>query len=1162
MLTNLGFTTTRCSKPLVLKWMIMFCLSIALSNFASAQGIRGTIKGTVTDANGAVVTGATVALMDVAKQATIRTVKTDGGGVYQLVEVEPSIYQITISATGFSDNRMTDIKVEPNRNLVIDVSLSVSGATEQVTVTASQELIDRESATLGTTVDSRRVVDLPLNGRGVLQLAQLQPGVIPVTGGLGIRVNGGRTVENNVQLDGSNNNEVAVGGSVGVQPRPDAVQEFRVLTSNFDPEFGRNTGSIINVVVRSGENSLHGNARVFYRPTFLSAARFFDQSLPGATPLRGTNDFRRQFERKEFGGNLGGPIYIPKLYNGKNRAFFFIDYEGRRQLIGDSRVLTGVPTAEQRTGNFSNLGRQIFDPSTSQQFPGNIIPDGRISPIAKYYLQFLPIPDASGRARVVGNEITNSDQLTTRLDFQINQKQSLSGTYTYFDQLVDSPFAFGGASVPGFGSFDLRTTQNYTVRHTYTLSPNIVNSLLVGYARNDQPSTTPQNTTTPAQIGFTANFVADPSFVGPPRITLNNRNIILGNTIQGPQARVSENFQIQDSVTWVSGDHRFKFGFDGTKYRQDQAFLFVNQGIINFSRTAGTKTTGDDFTDFLLGVYPTSMQFGSDGLRDFRQDFIAGFAQDTWRARENFTLTYGVRYEYVSPLTDKFDRVAYYRPGATSQLLTSGQLQTLEGVPFVVPPGTRAPNGLVYVGDPDPVLGGTVPRGGVAKDMNNFGPRLGIAYSPKLNNGFLGKLGGGNQTVIRAGFGIFYGAAIADTILQQLSAPGFNGTAGFFQPGGGTLANPFAGDPFPSFQSTRPAPRARQNLFESNAFNVIAPLSQFSRATDPNIRTPYTMQYNLTIERGFAKDYVATLSYIGNRGVKLFALEQVNYAVGTFFPAQPGRTIPTPAQGNANLRRFNDDIQGGISQMVSAGNSHYHSFQAQLQKRFSRGLLFQAGYTYSKLITDSDELRSNLDLLDRSITRGFSPDDVPHRFVGSFIYDLPFGKRGGRMVRTLLGGYGFGGIVTFQSGTPFNVNNPFDTVGTGGGVTSFADLGASFQPVDPRENDSRAFNADAFRSFGDPNAGFVLARDFRRGTAGNNQFRLQNGLNNWDLIVTKKTQLSGERANLELRFEAFNAFNHTQFNNADTNLLNTATFGKFTSAREARILQLGARISF
>ncbi len=907
--------------------------------------------------------------------------------------------------------------------------------------------------------------------------------------------------------------------------------------------------------------------------------------------MRGTDDFRRQFERKDFGGNIGGPIYLPRfgkggpgLYSGKNKAFFFVDYEGRRQLIGDTRLLTGLPSADERQGIFTrmpdpitNLPIPLLDPATGAAFPiisGTVaqgqtirqqIDPGRFSPIAQYYLNFLPTPDATGRARVGANEITNFDQLTTRLDFQLSEKHSLSGTYTYFDQLIDSPFAFGGASVPGFGSFDLRTTQNYAVRYTFTISPTIVNSLTIGYARNNQPSTTPQNTTTPDQIGFSANFVADPQFAGPPRISLVNRGLVLGNTIQGPQARVSENFQIQDSVTWVSGDHRFKFGFDGTKYRQDQAFLFVNQGIINFSRTAGTKTTGDDFSDFLLGAYPTSVQFGSNGLRDFRQDFIAGFGQDTWRVRDNFTLTYGMRYEYVSPLSDKFDRVAYYRPGTTSQSLVSGQLQTLEGVPIVVPAGRRAPNGLVYVGDPDPVLGGTVPRGGVAKDMNNFAPRLGIAYSVRANDGLLGKLSGGNQTVIRAGFGMFYGAVIGDTILQQLTAPGFNGTNSFFGPAGGTLADPFAPDPFPNFQSGRPIQQV-PNPFGSSAFNVFPPLTAFSRATDPNIRTPYTMQYNLTIERGFAKDYVATLSYVGNRGVKLYALEQVNPSLGTFFDVPAGRTIPTPTQGNANFRRGNDDIRVGLSQMVSAGNSHYHSFQAQLQKRFSKGLLFQGGYTFSKLITDSDELRSNLDLLDRSMTRGLSPNDVPHRFVGSFIYDLPFGKTGSRVVRTLFGGYGFGGIVTFQSGSPFNVNNPFDTVGTGGGVTSFADLGTSFQQVDPRENDTRAFNTDAFSSFGDPANGFVLSRDFRRGTAGNNQFRLQNGLNNWDMILTKKTPLYGDRANLELRFEAFNVFNHTQFNDVDTNLLNTIptrnTFGNFTSAREARIIQLGARVSF
>lgn len=1168
-----------------------------------AQGTRGTIKGVVTDPTGALVSGATVKLTDVAKEVVVRTVQTDAAGAYQFVEVEPATYSITITAASFSESKLVAIKVEPNRNLEVDVALKVSGVSEEITVTSSQEMIDRESATLGTTVDRARVQNLPLNGRNVLQLAQLQPGVVPVAGGLGIRVNGSRNVENNITLDGANNNEVAVGGATGAQPRPDAVQEFRLLTSNFEAEFGRNTGAVINVVVKSGANDFHGNARTFYRPTFLSAARYFDQDSitdrvqrgpeqckrPGGLTTGPDCDFRRPFERKEFGGNIGGPIYFPgigKIYSGKNRAFFFVDYEGRRQLIGETRTLNGLPTADEQNGVFTTRlaanGAPILllDPTTGQPFPvisGPIvngtparqqIPSARFSPIAQFYLPFLPTPDASGRASVGANAVADFDQLTTRLDFIITENHNLSGTYSYFDSADNSPFAFGGANVPGFGATDLRTTQNYAVRYAWTISPTFVNSLLIGYARNNQPGVAPQNSTTPAEIGFADDFVANQQFAGPPSIVLNNRGLTLGNTIQGPQARVSENFQIQDSVSYVRGDHRFKFGFDGTLYKQDQTFLFVNQGIFTFARQFGGNTTGDDFADFLIGNSPTALQFGANGLRDFRQKAVAGFVQDSWRVKENFSLSLGLRYEYVSPLTDKFNRVAYYRPGATSQLLSSGQLRTIEGTTITVPAGGRAPVGLVYVGDPDPVLNGTVPEGGVQKDFNNFAPRIGIAYTVAPSGGLLEKLLGNQQTVIRAGFGTFYGAVIGDTALQQLSAPGFNGTNSFFFPASGTLANPFGPDPFPGFRGNQ---GQIASPFEASAFNVSAPLTQFSRATDPRIRTPYTLQYNLTIERGFGRDYVATVSYVGNRGVKLYALEQVNPSLGTFFAAPAGRTIPAPTPGNANARRLNNDVQLGVSQMVAAGNSHYHSFQAQLQKRFSSGLLFQTAYTFSKSISDSDQLRDGFDLLDRSLSRGLSTNDIPHRFVTSALYDLPFAKNANGIVKTLFGGFGIGGIVTFSSGTPFSVANPFDTIGTGGGIVSFADLGAAFTYTDPRKNDSRAFNIDAFRAFGAPDAAgnFTV---IRRGTSGVNQFRARNGINNWDLILSKKTSLGSESTNLELRFEMFNAFNHTQFgpepgvagSGIDLNLNNVerGTFGKFTSARESRVIQLGARISF
>src|SRR5215207_500283 len=364
---------------------ITVCLLFLVSTFALAQGTRGSIRGKVTDPNGAAVVGANVRLIDVARNQELRTVQTNEDGEYQFLEVDPATYTVAIQSPGFSEARLSEVKVEPNRNLQLDAALTVGTTTEEVTVSASQEILDRETPMLGTTVENRRVVGLPLNGRNILDLALLQPGVTQTAAGA-IRGNGQRSVENNFQLDGSNNNEVAVGGSTGVQPRPDAVQEFRLLTSNFEAEFGRNTGTVINVVTRSGTNDFHGNVRAFWRPTFLSAARFFDQNDPNDSPLRHTNtcppnpaqrsrencDFRRPFERKEFGGNFGGPIYLPRfgeggrsLMSGKNHAFFFVDYEGRRQLIGSSIQLTGLPTPEEKQGIFTRpADSPLLDPAT------------------------------------------------------------------------------------------------------------------------------------------------------------------------------------------------------------------------------------------------------------------------------------------------------------------------------------------------------------------------------------------------------------------------------------------------------------------------------------------------------------------------------------------------------------------------------------------------------------------------------------------------------------------------------------------------------------------------------------------------------------------------------------------------------------------------------
>jgi hypothetical protein len=434
-------------------------LMLAAGTDAFSQGTRGSIRGTVADPNGAVIAGASVTLTDVVKGVDVRTVTTDSEGIYQFPEVEPSTYSITIKAPNFADGRIVDVKVEPNRNLVLDVNLSVGGVTNEVTVTAGVELIDRESPTLGTTVESTRVRGLPLNGRNVLDLALLQPGVTRAEGGFGngsgIRVNGNRGVENNLTLDGGNNNEVAVGGAVGGQPRPDAIQEFRLLTSNFEAEFGRNTGAVINVVTRSGGNDFHGNARFFYRPTELSAARFLDKALPppGATA---DTDLRRKFDRKEYGFNIGGPIYflnfgddVKPWYSGKNKSFFFVDYERRDQVLGQSQTLPSLPTAAERMGVFSE---EILDPATGLPFPGNVIPSSRFSPIALYYLDFLPPATTTGQAQTSANQPTINNFFTTRLDHAITQDHLLNFTFNYFDSDVFSPFAFGGASVPGFGA--------------------------------------------------------------------------------------------------------------------------------------------------------------------------------------------------------------------------------------------------------------------------------------------------------------------------------------------------------------------------------------------------------------------------------------------------------------------------------------------------------------------------------------------------------------------------------------------------------------------------------------------------------------------------------------------------------------------------------------
>lgn len=1176
-----------------MKGVIYIFAAIVLSTMAVfAQGTRGTIRGTVVDSNKAIVQNATVRLVDAKKGTEVRSVTTGQDGAYQFVEIEPSTYNILVTASNFAELTISDVNVEPNRNLVVDATIAAGGVATEVEVTAGAELIDRESPTLGTTVERRRVEGLPLNGRNVLNLALLQPGVVSGSGGLGIRANGSRSTENNVTIDGANNNEVAVGGVIGGISRPDAVQEFRLLTSNFEAEFGRNTGSVINVVTRSGTNGFHGNGRFFYRPTELSAANFFENSVGGDPDV----DRRSPFDRKEYGFNLGGPVYflnfgegVPAVYNGKNKTFFFIDFERRWQKLGASQVVNNLPSAAELAGNFSGLGSPIYDPLTAtagnpggNPFPGNIIPSGRISPIAQYYLTFFPTADANGRAVVSNDTVSKVNYFTGRLDHNVNSNHLINFTYNYTDSDTASGTAFQGTTIPGFGSTDLRSAQNYVGRYTAVFGSSLVNTFLVSYARNDFPSGAPVNKTTPAEIGFTANFVANSTFAGPPHIFFYDRGFSIGNGFQGPQARLAENIQFQDAVSYVVGNHRLKFGADYGKYKQGQDFLFINQGAIGYGdvlNAAGSNTVGDDFADFLLGNTPNDIQFGAAGRRDFRQHAWAGFVQDNWRATDNLSLSFGLRYEYNSPLTDLEDRVAYYRPGATSQLLQSGALTF--GGRRIVSEG-NPPNGLVYVGDPDPVLGGTVPRGGIELDKNNFAPRFGFAYSVNSGSGFLGRIIGENQTVIRGGIGQYYGAIIGDTALQQLTATGYEGTNAYFPLPGGTLANPFGADPYPLYRylgAADPIIPAFNPFTSTDDIIVADQLSQFAQPVDPLIKTPVVTQFNLTMERSFAKDYVLGLSYVGTRGRKLYVQEQINPALGTLLPNTlrfEGGAVPAPTTGNAALRRRNNDIPLGLAQLATKGRSQYDSFQANFQKRFGDdGLSFQLAYTFSKSLNDAaDSQRGNIDILDQDIGWALSNDDYPHRFVGSFIYDLPFFRRTTGLVKRLVDGWSVGGIYTYQSGSVFSVANASDTTGTGGGILTFADTNQPFALADPRAGTGvdrfRAFNANAFRNAvcGTTFSACINADGTRgrRGTSGRNQFRLDNPTNNWDAILSKKTRLWGDTANLELRFEAFNLLNTVQFTTVNLTLgagaNPAASFGTYTAAGQARSIQLGARINF
>jgi outer membrane receptor protein involved in Fe transport len=907
------------SKPSGMScWLIDLCLALSLclvcSTLAFAQGTGGRILGRVSDSSGALLAGAKVTLTNEATGVSSEAVTNDSGD-YGFPQVPVGTYRMDFDLTGFKKNLQRGVEVSLNQIVTINSVLQIGGTKETVEVTSEAPLVDTSSTQLGAVMDSRQVSNLPLNSRDTYQLLQLQPGVMSTVGSSNtlvygsdspgaVSVNGGRGRSNNFSVNGGDANDLFANLPT-VQPSPDSIEEFRVLTNTFDAEYGRNSGSVVNVVTKSGTNDLHGSAYEFFRNKVLNAN---DYCL---TAAEGLPCDKPQFNQNQFGGTFGGPIV-------KSRTFFFTSYEGRRIRQGIQSPAVTVPSAQERPSatqafaDFSDLGASPFAGGVSYPqtldgrpgcdqavgFPGGIpgtpanpypytslFPGGQIplvcmDPTAVDLLQFVPTPPNNGfLISTVPTEAIRGDQVTVKVDHRLNDKQNLSIYYYFNDDRTHNPFAnfeLAGADLPGFGDIVAERFQQWNITHTWTLSNSTVNEFRFNYNREGQqtfqhPANTElvQNSCPPPPSWLTAPvpcFYGDNSsdplgsqFGIHPFLNANREGLpfiaisggfSIGNDWEGELPQTGNSFQWADSLTKISGNHTMKFGVDVRRQQFNQFYYYNVNGDFNYYG-GGPNDTGSAslYPNFLLGL-PDTFGQGSAQNENVRNTGFYLFAQDSWKIRPNLTLNYGLRWELNTPLTDIAQHVETFRPGQSSTIYPCGGPNTdctsQDAVGLVVPGDSGVPPGMTQT------------------YYKAFAPRIGIAWSP----------GSSGKTSIRAGWGLFYNP-IEQLVLAQFGAePPFGGSTTVSetqfnlpflgQDGVTTYLNPFNGVLNPK----------RGTAQDWAVFEPIDLYGDFQ----PHMRTQYSAQYNFTIQRELAKDMKLEVGYVGSQGHRLLATHDINYS--------------------------------------------------------------------------------------------------------------------------------------------------------------------------------------------------------------------------------------------------------------------------------------------
>ena len=1112
-------------------------LTLCLAGSLFAQVPTGDITGTVTDPSGAFISGAVITISSSATGAQ-RTVTSNESGVYSLPGLNPGVYSMRVEAKGFKVDQRRDIDLQVGQVARIDFTMQVGNVSETVEVAGGAPILETENATIGTVIENRRIVELPLNGRNPLQLVSLTPGATtngPASsqgqqrmGGqrnaFALNVSGQRVEFNHYSLDGIENTDPNFNTYLFL-PSVDALQEFKVESGTYGVEYGRGL-SQINITTKSGTNELHGALFEFLRNSQLDAKNFFDPAGPIAP-----------FKRNQFGATAGGPVWIPKIIHGKNKLFFFFDYEGLRERKAQTAVFN-MPPAQQRTGDFSGSSAVIFDPATrtvdangnvisEAPFPGNVIPANRISTISSTLLQkYFPLPNQGSPGSYVSNFVDNEgrrndgDQLTARGDYIQSSNSSFQIRYSHSTDAGYLPL-----TTPGLGYNNNVGVHQGMIGHTLVLGATKVNEFKFGISRlvaaNQQPRAGTENVVGELGIGGIPTNI--PLYWGVPVLQFGGGAIsTVGECSDCPFVNWDTTFQWTDTFSWTRGKHSFKFGTDDRRMRFNQIGAVVARGRFTFNGTytanpsISSPPAENSLADFLLGYMQTSEGQAGAPIANFRGYSLGFYAEDSWKLTPKLTINYGLRYELEPPFLDSHDAIVNIDFKWDNTMLPT-YVRAGTGDPYQGNPPFRLPANVPYVRD------GRFGRRAYQTDYHNWAPRLGIAWSldPK--------------TVIRSGGGLYYVREIGNAEFDLVrNAP----------------------------YSTRRSENAQSPLiptlnwqvpFVQNAAPSFILVNQF------NQHTPYIAQWSFGIERQVTGNASLEVSYLGSAGVHLQRLM-------TYNTATPGP--PT----NINNRRPWFPIYGGTFQvMADPSHSTYHALQARFQQRFTRGFTLLSSYSWSKSIdngsgvrtTDGDSLTPSNDYNLR-LDRGLSAFDFRHRSTTSFLYELPVGRGKGLLsdanvfTNTILGGWQLGGIVTLQSGFPFTLYCGSGPVQNGGDNCYPDNLGGrSSLPSDQRGPNLWFNTANFVNRINDPSL-----PQYRYGNNARNNL-IGPPLVDVDASVSKNWRF-GEKRGLEFRSEFFNLPNHPIFGQPGGTVGSASSnFGKITATRvDSREIQFGLKLNY